>query len=67
MGEGETMLAAIAVRQGGTQKIVGHGRGGKRSEQTVSWNALQDYVLHRARKGVLVPLKFKVESLVVDE
>ncbi|MHB1332526.1 MAG: DNA topoisomerase IV subunit A [Sulfuriferula sp.] len=66
VGEDERMLSAATVREGGTVKILGQGRGGKRSEQMVSWNALQDYIQHRARKGVLAPVKFKVESVVAE-
>jgi len=66
VGEGERMLSAITVREGGVVKILGQGRGGKRSEQVLNWYALQDYVQHRARKGVLTPVKFKVESVLAE-
>jgi topoisomerase-4 subunit A len=45
--------------------ISGTGRGGKLSHGVLNWEELQPFVSHRARKGMLAPVKFKPEKIEV--
>jgi topoisomerase-4 subunit A len=51
--------------EGSSLLISGTGRGGKLSHGVLNWEELQPFVSHRARKGMLAPVKFKPEKIEV--
>ena len=65
MVPGETLVAAIPMNDKLT--VVGEGRGGKPQEWNVKPLDLAECRAHRAKKGKLLPVKFKVVGLVVPD
>ena len=65
LNDGESLVSTVAVPEAASIRLSGTGRGGKASELVMKWDALQEYVSHRARKGSLSPAKFNVESIEV--
>jgi topoisomerase-4 subunit A len=63
LNEGETLIATAVLPEGYSLQIKGTGRGSKSSQLVLKWEALQPFVSHRARKGMLAPVKFKPEKL----
>ena len=63
MVPGETLVAAIPMNDKLT--VVGEGRGGKPQEWNVKPLDLAECRAHRAKKGKLLPVKFKVAGLLV--
>ncbi|HBZ30321.1 MAG TPA: DNA topoisomerase IV subunit A, partial [Nitrosomonas nitrosa] len=63
--EGETLIATAVLPEGAPLLISGTGRGGKRSQSVLTWEELQPFVSHRARRGTLAPVKFKPEKIAV--
>jgi len=66
MKGGETLVATTVLPEGTSLQISGTGRGGKPSILVLKWEALQPFVSHRARKGMLAPVKFRPEQLEVS-
>lgn len=62
---GETLIATAVLPEGYSLQIKGTGRGSKSSQLVLKWEELQPFVSHRARKGMLAPVKFKPEKLEV--
>ncbi len=65
LNEGETLIATAVLPEGSSLLIRGTGRGGKPSQSVLKWEELQPFVSHRARKGMLAPVKFKSEKIEV--
>ena len=63
LNDGETLIATAVLPKGSSLQIKGTSRGGKLSQLVLKWEALQPFVLHRARKGMLAPVKFKPEKV----
>lgn len=63
LNEGETLIATAVLPAGSSLLIRGMGRGGKSSQSVLKWEELQPFVSHRARKGMLAPVKFKPERI----
>lgn len=63
--EGETLIATAVLPAESSLLIKGTGRGGKPSQWVLNWEELQPFVSHRARKGMLAPVKFKPETIAV--
>ncbi len=65
LNAGETLIATTVLPEGSSLQIKGTGRGNKPSQLVLKWDALQPFVSHRARKGMLAPVKFKPEKIEV--
>lgn len=65
LNAGETLIATAVLPEGSSLRITGTGRGSKSSQLVLQWEELQPLVSHRARKGVLAPVKFKPEKIDV--
>ena len=63
LNNGESLIATTVLPGGASLQIQGTGRGGKSSQLVLKWEALQPFVSHRARKGMLAPVKFKPEKI----
>ena len=65
LNEGDTLISTIILPEGASLQISGAGRGNKPSQRILTWGELQPFVLHRARKGILAPVKFKPEKIEI--
>lgn len=65
LNDGETLIATAVLPEGSSLQIMGTSRGGKSSQLVLKWEELQPFVSHRARKGMLAPVKFKPEKIEV--
>ncbi|MDV6345339.1 DNA topoisomerase IV subunit A [Nitrosomonas sp. Is37] len=65
LNAGETLIATVVLPEGSSLLIRGTGRGSKSSQWVLKWGELQPFVSHRARKGMLAPVKFKPEKIEV--
>jgi topoisomerase-4 subunit A len=65
LNDDETLLSTSVLNEGAALLLSGTGRGGKASALAMKWDALQAFISRRARKGALVPVKFKAEKLEV--
>jgi len=65
LNDSEALIATAVLPEGSSLLIRGTGRGGKSSQLVMKWGDLQPFVLHRARKGMLAPVKFKSEKIEV--
>lgn len=63
--EGESLIATTVLPEGSSLQIKGTGAGNKSLQGILKWGELQSFVLHRARKGMLAPVKFKPEEIEV--
>lgn len=63
LNSGESLNATTVLPEGSSLLIQGTGRSGKSSQLVLKWEALQSFVSHRARKGMLAPVKFKPEKI----
>jgi topoisomerase-4 subunit A len=63
LNDDEMLIATAVLPEMASLRIGGAGRGGKSSERILDWETLQQYVLHRARKGIVPPVKFKPERI----
>jgi topoisomerase-4 subunit A len=57
-------LAAIGPCNGRSLRLAGAGRGGKAGEIEIKGAELEHYFGRRARKGLLLPKKFRAEEIV---
>ncbi len=65
LNEDETLIATAVLPEGSSLLISGTGKGGRPSQAILEWEELQPFVSHRARKGMLTPVKFKPEKMEV--
>jgi len=65
LNDGETLISTAVLPEGSSLQIKGTGRGSKSSQLVLKWEELQPFVSHRARKGMLAPVKFKPEKIEV--
>ncbi|SFL24678.1 DNA topoisomerase IV subunit A [Nitrosomonas aestuarii] len=65
LNNGETLIATAVLPEGSSLQIRGTGRGNRPSQMVLKWGELQSFVSHRARKGMLAPVKFKPEKIEV--
>jgi topoisomerase IV subunit A len=63
LNDGETLIATTVLPEGASLQISGTGRGVKSAQLVLKWEELQPFVSHRARKGMLAPVKFKPEKI----
>jgi topoisomerase IV subunit A len=63
LNDGETLIATAMLPKGSSLQIKGTSRGSKLSQLVLKWEALQPFVSHRARRGMLAPVKFKPEKI----
>lgn len=63
LNEGETLIATTVLPEGASLQISGTGRGSKPTQFLLKWEELQSFVSHRARRGMLAPVKFKPEKI----
>ncbi len=63
LNNGESLIATTVLQEGTSLQIKGTSRGGKSSQWVLRWEELQPFVSHRARKGMLAPVKFKPEKI----
>jgi len=63
----ETLMATAVLPAGSSLQIKGTGAGNKSLQGILKWEELQPFVLHRARKGMLAPVKFKAEKMTAIE
>ena len=63
LNDGETLVATAVLPKDSSLQIKGTSRGSKSSQLVLKWEALQPFVSHRARKGMLAPVKFKPEKI----
>jgi topoisomerase IV subunit A len=63
LNDGETLIATAVLPKGSSLQIKGTSRGSKLSQLVLKWEALQPFVSHRARRGMLAPVKFKPEKI----
>ena len=61
----ETLIATAVLPEVSSLQIMGTSRGSKLSQLVLKWEELQPFVSHRARKGMLAPVKFKPEKIEV--
>ena len=66
MADNEEMLSVITIGENNALKLTGAGRGDKVHEHNIKWGDLQAYISRRAKKGLLVPVKFKVTKLLIN-
>ncbi len=65
LNEDDTLISTTILPEGASLQIKGTSRGNKPSKCILTWEELQPFVLHRARKGMLVPVKFKPEKIEI--
>ncbi len=65
LNDGESLIATAVLPEGSSLQIKGTGAGNKSLQRVLKWEELQPFVLHRARKGMLAPVKFKPEKIEV--
>jgi len=63
--DGESLIATAVLPEGSSLQVKGTGAGNKSLQRVLNWEELQPFVLHRARKGMLTPVKFKPEKIEV--
>ncbi|PSJ16945.1 DNA topoisomerase IV subunit A [Nitrosomonas supralitoralis] len=63
LNDGESLIATTVLPEGSSLQINGTGAGKKPLQMVLKWGELQPFVLRRARKGVLAPVKFKPEKI----
>ncbi|GJL71471.1 MAG: DNA topoisomerase 4 subunit A [Nitrosomonas sp.] len=63
LNNGESLIATTVLPKGSSLQIQGTGQRGKPAQLVLKWEALQSFVSHRARKGMLAPVKFKPEKI----
>ena len=63
--DGESLIATAVLPEGSSLRVKGTGAGNKSLQRVLNWEELQPFVLHRARKGMLTPVKFKPEKIEV--
>lgn len=65
LNDGELLIATAVLPEGSSLQIKGTGAGNKSLQKVLNWEELRPFVLHRARKGMLSPVKFKPEKIGV--
>ncbi|WP_292996099.1 DNA topoisomerase IV subunit A [Nitrosomonas sp.] len=65
LNESESLIATAVLAEGSSLQVKGTGAGNKSLQRVLNWEELQPFVLHRARKGMLTPVKFKLEKIEV--
>ncbi|MDP3281825.1 MAG: DNA topoisomerase IV subunit A [Nitrosomonas sp.] len=63
LNESESLVATAVLSEGSSLQVKGTGAGNKSLQRVLNWEELQPFVLHRARKGMLTPVKFKPEKI----
>ncbi len=63
LNAGDSLIATTVLPEGAPLQISGTGRGSKLSKFVLKWEELQPFVSHRARKGMLAPVKFRPEKI----
>lgn len=63
LNDGESLIATAVLPTGSSLQINGTGAGNKSLQGVLKWEELQPLVLRRARKGMLVPVKFRPEKI----
>jgi topoisomerase-4 subunit A len=65
LNDGEALISTAVLPEGSSLLIRGTSKGVKLSQLVLKWGELQPFVSHRARKGMLAPVKFKPEKIEV--
>ena len=65
LNDGEALISAAVLPEDSSLMIRGTGKGVKLSHLVLNWGELQPFISHRARKGMLAPVKFKPEKIEV--
>lgn len=65
LNDSESLIATAVLPEGSSLQVKGTGAGNKSLQRVLNWEELQPFVLHRARKGMLAPVKFKPEKIEV--
>lgn len=63
LNDSESLVATAVLPEGSPLQFKGTGAGNKSLQRVLNWEELQPFVLHRARKGMLTPVKFKPEKI----